>query len=257
MNLATKTVLVTGSTSGIGLGIIRQFASLGANVILNSFTNTPEDQYLAVQIGNEYKTRAVYLQADLTKPTEARDLVSRCPDIDILVNNAGIQFVSPVEDFPIDKWNEIIALNLSAAFHTIAAALPTMRKNEWGRIINISSVHGLRASPFKSAYISAKHGIIGLTKTVALETAETSITCNAICPGYVNTPMVEKQISDQMRVHNKDRESIFRDVILARQPSKEFVTIEQIAETTAFLCSSAANQITGTTLSVDGGWSSL
>ncbi len=257
MNLSAKTVLVTGSTSGIGLGIIRKFASLGAKVILNSFTNTDEDQELADQIGKEYGTSAVYLQADLTNANEARDLVSQSEDIDILVNNAGIQFVSPIEDFPIDKWNEIIALNLSAAFHTIAKALPAMRTNNWGRIINISSVHGLRASPFKSAYISAKHGIIGLTKTVAMETAETPITCNAICPGYVMTPMVEEQIADQMKVHRKDRESIFRDVMLARQPSKQFVSIEQIADATVFLCSSAADQITGTTLSIDGGWTSL
>ena len=257
MNLSAKTVLVTGSTSGIGLGIIRKFASLGAKVILNSFTNTDEDQELADQIGKEYGTSAVYLQADLTNANEARDLVSQSEDIDILVNNAGIQFVSPIEDFPIDKWNEIIALNLSAAFHTIAMALPAMRTNNWGRIINISSVHGLRASPFKSAYISAKHGIIGLTKTVAMETAETPITCNAICPGYVMTPMVEEQIADQMKVHRKDRESIFRDVMLARQPSKQFVSIEQIADATVFLCSSAADQITGTTLSIDGGWTSL
>ena len=257
MDLSAKTVLVTGSTSGIGLGIIRKFASLGSRVIMNSFTNTNEDHALADQIGQEFGVSADYRQADLSNPQEARDLVSGNPAIDILVNNAGIQYVSPIEEFPVDKWNEIIAVNLSAAFHTIAKALPAMQRNEWGRIINISSVHGLRASPYKSAYISAKHGIIGLTKTVAMETAETSITCNAICPGYVMTPMVEEQIADQMKVHKKDRESIYRDVMLARQPSKQFVTIEQVAEATVFLCSGGADQITGTTLAIDGGWTSL
>ena len=257
MDFSTKTVLVTGSTTGIGLGIVNKFASLGANVILNSFDNNPDNHELASQIAKKYGTNALFKKADLIYPDEARKLVTDAPDIDILVNNAGIQYVSPIEDFPLEKWNDIIAVNLSSAFHTIAEALPIMKRKGWGRIINISSVHGLRASPYKSAYISAKHGIIGLTKTVALETAEMPITCNAICPGYVLTPLVESQIPDQMKVHNKDREAIIRDVMLARQPSKEFVSEEQIANATVFLCSEGADQITGTTLSLDGGWTSM
>lgn len=255
--MSAKTVLVTGSTSGVGLGIANKFASLGAQVVLNSFTNTPEDQELAKQISRKYGTSVTYRQANLVNPQEARGLVLNSPEIDILVNNAGIQFVSPVEELPVEKWNEIIAVNLSSAFHTIAEAIPLMKKKGWGRIINISSVHGLRASPFKSAYIAAKHGIIGLTKTVALETAETPITCNAICPGYIMTSMIESQIPEQMKVHNMNRESIIRDIMLARQPSKEFVSIEQVADAVVFLCSSSAEQITGTTLSMDGGWTSL
>lgn len=257
MDFSTKTVLVTGSTTGIGLGIVNKFASLGANVILNSFDNNPDNHELASQIAEKYGTNALFKKADLIYPDEARKLVTDTPDIDILVNNAGIQYVSPIEDFPPEKWNDIIAVNLSSAFHTIAEALPIMKRKDWGRIINISSVHGLRASPYKSAYISAKHGIIGLTKTVALETAEMPITCNAICPGYVLTPLVESQIPDQMKVHNKDREAIIRDVMLARQPSKEFVSEVQIADATVFLCSESADQITGTTLSLDGGWTSM
>ncbi len=257
MDMSVKTVLVTGSTSGVGLGIANKFASLGAQVVLNSFTNTPEDQELAKQISRKYGTSVTYRQANLVNPQEARGLVLNSPEIDILVNNAGIQFVSPVEELPVEKWNEIIAVNLSSAFHTIAEAIPLMKKKGWGRIINISSVHGLRASPFKSAYIAAKHGIIGLTKTVALETAETPITCNAICPGYIMTSMIESQIPEQMKVHNMNRESIIRDIMLARQPSKEFVSIEQVADAVVFLCSSSAEQITGTTLSMDGGWTSL
>ena len=257
MDMSAKTVLVTGSTSGVGLGIANKFASLGAQVVLNSFTNTPEDQELAKQISRKYGTSVTYRQANLVNPQEARGLVLNSPEIDILVNNAGIQFVSPVEELPVEKWNEIIAVNLSSAFHTIAEAIPLMKKKGWGRIINISSVHGLRASPFKSAYIAAKHGIIGLTKTVALETAETPITCNAICPGYIMTSMIESQIPEQMKVHNMNRESIIRDIMLARQPSKEFVSIEQVADAVVFLCSSSAEQITGTTLSMDGGWTSL
>lgn len=257
MNFSSKTVLVTGSTSGIGLGIIRKFASLGAKVILNSFTNTPEDHSLAEEIATRYKTQAVYQKADLRDPQEARNLVKKTPVIDILVNNAGIQFVSPVEDFPVEKWDEIIAVNLSSAFHTTAEAIPKMKVNGWGRIINISSCHGMRASPFKSAYVSAKHGLIGFTKTIALETAESAITCNAICPGYVLTPLVEQQIPDLMKVYNKDRESVIRDVVLARQPSKNFVTAEQIADAAVFLCSSAADQITGLSMPIDGGWTAL
>lgn len=257
MDFSTKTVLVTGSTTGIGLGIVNKFASLGATVILNSFDNNPDNHELASQIAKKYGTNAIFKKADLIYPDEARKLVTDTPDIDILVNNAGIQYVSPIEDLPSEKWNDIIAVNLSSAFHTIAEALPIMKGKGWGRIINISSVHGLRASPYKSAYISAKHGIIGLTKTVALETAEMPITCNAICPGYVLTPLVESQIPDQMKVHNKDREAIIRDVMLARQPSKEFVSEEQIASATVFLCSESADQITGTTLSLDGGWTSM
>jgi 3-hydroxybutyrate dehydrogenase len=177
--------------------------------------------------------------------------------VDVLVNNAGIQHVAPVDEFPVDKWNAIIAINLSSAFHTTAVALPMMRKTGWGRIVNIASAHGLTASPFKSAYIAAKHGVVGLSKTVALETAGQGITCNAICPGYVLTPLVEAQIPDQMKVHNMDRETVIREVMLLRQPSRQFATVEEIGGTTVFLCSDAAAQITGTTISVDGGWTAL
>ena len=188
---------------------------------------------------------------------ECRALIETAGVCDILVNNAGIQYVAPIDQFPVEKWNAILAINLSSAFHTTAVALPMMRKAGWGRIVNIASAHGLRASPFKAAYVAAKHGIVGLTKTTALETAGESITCNAICPGYVLTPLVEAQIPDQMKAHDMDRETVMREVMLARQPSREFATVEEIGGTTVFLCSDAAAQITGTTISVDGGWTAL
>jgi 3-hydroxybutyrate dehydrogenase len=193
----------------------------------------------------------------MSDPKACRALVEKAGACDILVNNAGIQYVAPVDAFPVERWDTIIAINLSSAFHTTAVALPMMRAAGWGRVVNIASAHGLTASPYKSAYIAAKHGVVGLSKTVALETAEEDITCNAVCPGYVLTPIVEKQIPDQMAAHGMDRETVIRDVMLSRQPSRDFVTVEQVAGTVAFLCSDAAAQITGTTISVDGGWTAL
>ncbi len=257
MSLIWKTAVVTGSNSGIGLGVARALAGAGANVVLNSFTDRPEDHALAAALAAEFGVEARYVMADLSKAEDARGLIEAAGACDILVNNAGIQHVAPVDEFPVDKWNAIIAINLSSAFHTSAIALPMMRKAGWGRIVNIASAHGLTASPFKSAYIAAKHGVVGLTKTVALETAEEAITCNAICPGYVLTPLVEAQIPDQMKVHGMDRETVIREVMLTRQPSKQFATVEQLGGTTVFLCSEAAAQITGTTISVDGGWTAL
>ncbi len=255
--LSGKTAVVTGSNSGIGLGIAEALAGAGADVVLNSYTDTPEDHALAEKIAGEHGVRVRYIRADLSKPDEARGLVTQAGVCDILVNNAGIQHVAPIDTFPVEQWDRIIAINLTSAFHTTAVALPMMRAKGWGRVVNIASAHGLSASPFKSAYISAKHGIVGMTKTVALETAGQGITANAICPGYVLTPLVEAQIPDQMKAHNMDRETVIREVMLDRQPSKQFATVEQIGGTTVFLCSAAADQITGTTISVDGGWTAM
>ncbi|WP_444451651.1 3-hydroxybutyrate dehydrogenase [Rhodobacter capsulatus] len=257
MSLKGKTAIITGSNSGIGLGVARELARAGADVVLNSFTDRDEDHALAAALAAEFGVTGRYIKADMSKGEECRALVTQAGRCDILVNNAGIQHVAPVDQFPVEKWDAIIAINLSSAFHTTAAALPMMRKAGWGRVVNIASAHGLTASPFKSAYIAAKHGVVGLTKTVALETAEEPITCNAICPGYVLTPLVEAQIPDQMKVHNMDRETVIREVMLTRQPSKQFATVEQLGGTTVFLCSEAAAQITGTTISVDGGWTAL
>ncbi len=261
MTLAGKTAVITGSNSGIGLGIATELAKLGADVALNSFTDRPEDHALAEKLAAEHKVRSAYIQADMSDGDQCRALVTKAKAalgrVDILVNNAGIQHVAPVPEFPTADWNRIIAINLSSAFHTSAAALPIMRAAGWGRIVNIASAHGLTASPFKSAYVAAKHGVVGLSKVIALETAEEPITCNAICPGYVLTPLVEAQIPDTMKQYGMDRESVIRDVILARQPSHAFATVEQIGGCVAFLCSPAADQITGTTLSVDGGWTAL
>ncbi|MBI1418058.1 MAG: 3-hydroxybutyrate dehydrogenase [Limimaricola sp.] len=257
MTLRGKTAIITGSNSGIGLGVAEALAAAGADVVLNSFTDRPEDHALAVQMGQQHGVEARYICADMSKPDEARRLVSEAGACDILVNNAGIQHVAPIEEFPPAMWDRIIAINLSSAFHTTAIALPMMRKAGWGRIVNIASAHGLTASPYKSAYIAAKHGIVGLTKTTALETAGEGITANAICPGYVLTPLVEAQIPDQMKAHNMDRDTVVREVMLLRQPSRQFATTEQIGGTTSFLCSAAADQITGTTISVDGGWTAL
>ena len=257
MTLKGKTAVITGSNSGIGLGIAREIAKAGANVILNSFTDSQDDHQLAKSIADEFSVSARYIRADMSDPDDCRALVTQAGTCDILINNAGIQHVAPVDEFPVDKWNAIIAINLSSAFHTTAAALPMMRKAGWGRVVNIASAHGLTASPYKSAYIAAKHGVVGLTKTVALETAEEPITANAICPGYVLTPLVEAQIPDQMKAHDMGRDEVVKKVMLARQPSREFATVEQLGGTTAFLCSDAAAQITGTTISVDGGWTAL
>ena len=255
--ISGKTAIVTGSNSGIGLGVAEELAKAGANVVLNSFTDRDEDHALAERIGKEHGVTARYIKADMSKGDECRALVEQAGACDILVNNAGIQHVAGIEAFPVEKWDAIIAINLSSAFHTTAAALPMMRKAGWGRVVNIASAHGLTASPFKSAYVAAKHGVVGLSKVTALETAEESITCNAICPGYVLTPLVEAQIPDQMKAHNMDRDTVIREVMLERQPSREFATTAQIGGTVVFLCSPAAEQITGTTISVDGGWTAL
>lgn len=257
MSLSGKTAIITGSNSGIGLGVARELARSGANVVLNSFTNRDEDHELAASLADEFGVEARYVQADMSNGEACRELVSGAGGCDILINNAGIQHVAPIDAFPVDKWDAIIAINMNSVFHTTAAALPVMRARGWGRIVNIASAHGLTASPYKAAYVTAKHGVVGMTKTVGLETAQEPITCNAICPGYVLTPLVEAQIPNTMREYNLSREDVIKDVMLTRQPSKEFATVEQIGGTAVFLCSDAAAQITGTTLSVDGGWTAL
>lgn len=257
MRLAGKRAVVTGSNSGIGLGIARELARAGASVVINSFTDTDEDHALAAEIATETGAEIRYIQADMSDPEACRALISQAGGCDILVNNAGIQHVARIDEFPGEKWDAILAINLSSAFHTSAAALPGMYDKGWGRVINIASAHGLTASPYKSAYVAAKHGIVGLSKVTALEAAGKGVTCNAICPGYVLTPIVEKQIPDQMKTHGMDRETVIREVMLARQPSGEFATVEQMGGTAVFLCSDAAAQITGTTISVDGGWTAL
>ena len=252
-----KTAVITGSNSGIGLGVTWELARAGVNVVLNSFTDNESDHALAVEIARETGVEARYIQADMSDGEACRALIEKAGGCDILVNNAGIQHVAPIEDFPVSKWDAIIAINMSSAFHTTAAALPGMRERGWGRVINIASAHGLTASPYKSAYVTAKHGVVGMTKTVALETAQEPITCNAICPGYVLTPLVEAQIPDTAKKYGMTEEEAKQKVILERQPSKEFATVEQLGGTVNFLCSDAAAQITGTTISVDGGWTAL
>ncbi|MEM9970275.1 MAG: 3-hydroxybutyrate dehydrogenase [Pseudomonadota bacterium] len=254
MSLKGKTAVITGSNSGIGLGIARSLAEAGANVVLNSYTDNDEDHVLAKEIGEATGVTARYIQADMSKGDQCRALIETAGACDILVNNAGIQHVAPVEDFPADKWDAIIAINMSSAFHTTAAALPLMRKAGWGRVVNVASAHGLRASPFKSAYVTAKHGVVGMTKVVALETAKEPITVNAVCPGYVLTPLVESQIPDTAKEYGISEDEAIEKVILLKQPSKEFATVEQMGGIVAFLCSDAAAQITGTTISADGGW---
>ncbi|MFO1173970.1 MAG: 3-hydroxybutyrate dehydrogenase [Paracoccaceae bacterium] len=257
MTLTGKTAIITGSNSGIGLGVAEELARAGADVVLNSFTDRAEDHDLAADLGKRHGVKARYIKADMSLGAECRALIAAAGACDILVNNAGIQHVAPIEDFPPEKWDQIIAINLTSAFHTTAAALPGMRARKWGRVVNIASAHGLRASPFKSAYVSAKHGLVGLTKTVGLEAAGQGVTCNAICPGYVLTPLVEAQIPDQMKAHNMDRETVIREVMLDRQPSRQFATVEQIGGTVVWLCSPYADQVTGTTISVDGGWTAM
>ena len=257
VSLTGKTAVITGSNSGIGLGIAWELARAGANIVLNSFTDRQEDHALADQISEETGVKARYIQADMSKGDECRGLIEKAGVCDILVNNAGIQHVAPIDQFPVNKWDAIIAINMNSAFHTTAVALPLMRAAGWGRVINIASAHGLTASPYKAAYIAAKHGVVGMTKTVALETAQEPITVNAICPGYVLTPLVEAQIPDTMKEYDMSREDVVKNVMLTRQPSKEFATVEQMGGTTVYLCSDAAAQITGTTISVDGGWTAL
>lgn len=253
--LTGKTAVVTGSNSGIGLGVANELARTGADLVLNSFTDRDEDHALAEKLARQHSVKVRYIKADMSSPEECRELIEKAGSCDILVNNAGIQHVAPIPEFPIEKWNAIIAINMSSAFHTTAAALPLMRKAGWGRIVNIASAHGLRASPYKAAYVTAKHGVVGMTKTVGLETAKEPITCNAVCPGYVLTPLVEAQIPDTAKQYGISEDAAIEQVILAKQPSKDFVTVEQLAGTVLYLCSDAAAQVTGTTISVDGGWS--
>ena len=256
--LEGKVSLVTGSTSGIGLGIACALAAAGSSIVLNGFGNPEEIAATQSRLGSEFKVEVDYSPADMSKPEAIRDMVDgilkSSGRLDVVVNNAGIQHVAPIQEFPVEKWQLILAINLSSAFHTTRCALPSMREHGWGRIINIASAHGLVASPFKSAYVAAKHGLIGLTKVTALETAEDGITCNAICPGYVFTPLVEAQIEAQAKTHNIPREQVVRDVLLAQQPNKKFATVEEIGAVAVFLASDAATSITGIALPVDGGW---
>jgi 3-hydroxybutyrate dehydrogenase len=258
MTLTSKTAVVTGSTSGIGHAIALAFAKEGANVVLNGFGDAGEIEKIRAGIESEFGVKAIYSPADMTKPQEIEEMVrlgeKTFGSVDILVNNAGIQFVSPIEDFPVEKWDQIIAINLSSAFHATRAAVAGMKARKWGRIINTASAHSLVASPFKSAYVAAKHGIAGLTKTVALEVATHGVTVNCISPGYVWTPLVERQIPDTMKARNMTREQVMHDVLLEAQPTKQFVTVDQVAALAVFLCSDAASQITGANLSMDGGW---
>jgi 3-hydroxybutyrate dehydrogenase len=256
--LKDKVALVTGSTSGIGLAIARAMAKEGANVVINGFGDAAAIEKERAGIETDFGVKALYSGADMTKGAEIAAMIADAQKalggVDILVNNAGIQFVSPIEDFPVEKWDQIIAINLSAAFHAIRAAFPGMKAKKWGRIISTASAHALVASPFKSAYVAAKHGIAGLTKTVALEGATFGITANAICPGYVWTPLVEHQIPETMEARHMTREQVINDVLLTAQPTKQFVTVEEVAAYAVFLTSDAARSITGAILSIDGGW---
>jgi 3-hydroxybutyrate dehydrogenase len=256
--LKGKTALVTGSTSGIGLAYARALAAEGANITINGFGDAAAIEKERAGIEKDFGVKATYSPADMTKPAEIAAMVQTTEktfgSLDILINNAGIQYVSPIEEFPIEKWDQIIAINLSSAFHTIRAAVPGMKARKWGRIISTASAHSLVASPFKAAYVSAKHGLAGLTKTVALEVATFGITANCISPGYVWTPLVEKQIPDTMKARGMTAEQVKHDVLLAAQPTKEFVTVEEVASLAVYLCSDAAKAITGANLSIDGGW---
>ncbi|ESR24020.1 3-hydroxybutyrate dehydrogenase [Lutibaculum baratangense] len=259
MSLHGKTALVTGSTSGIGLAIARRLAQAGADVFLNGVGDEAQNRALARDLGSEFGVRSEFSPADMSRPDEIEAMCRQALDafgrIDILVNNAGIQHVAAVEEFPPEKWDQILAINLSSSFHTIRHLLPGMKAAGWGRIVNTASAHALFASPYKSAYVAAKHGIAGLTKTVALEVAQMHITVNAIAPGYVWTPLVERQVPDTARARGITEEEVKRDVILAAQPTKEFVTVEQVASLAHYLCSDDAKSITGTVISMDGGWS--
>ncbi|HOM15060.1 MAG TPA: 3-hydroxybutyrate dehydrogenase [Rubrivivax sp.] len=250
--------IVTGSTSGIGLAIAKALAHAGHHVMLNGFGDAAAIEKLRSQLAQESGVKVAYSGADMTRHEQIAQMVQQAESefgsVDILVNNAGIQYVAPVEEFPEAKWEQIIGLNLSSNFYAIKAVLPGMKQRNRGRIVNIASAHGLVASPFKSAYVAAKHGVVGLTKTVALEVAETAITVNAVCPGYVLTPLVEGQIDEQAKVHQMPRDHVVREVILASQPNKRFVELEQLGALVLFLCSDAAGSITGAALPIDGGW---
>jgi 3-hydroxybutyrate dehydrogenase len=258
MTLSGKTAVVTGSTSGIGLAIARALAKEGANLLINGFGEAGEIEKAREALEGEFGVQARYCPADMRRPAEIAGMISQAEgafgSVDILVNNAGVQFVAPVEDFPVDRWDEIIAINLSAAFHAIRAAVPGMKARRWGRIISTASAHSKVASPFKSAYVTAKHGIDGLTKTVALELAAHGVTVNCISPGYVWTSLVERQIPDTMKARGLTHDQVINDVLLAAQPTKGFVTPEEVAAFVVFLTSEAARQITGANLSIDGGW---
>jgi 3-hydroxybutyrate dehydrogenase len=255
--LTGKVSLVTGSTSGIGLGIARALAEAGSAVVLNGLGATSEIAKTRDQIAADFDVEVSYSAADMTRREAIAEMIAATVAshgrLDILVNNAGIQYVAPLDQFPVEKWDAILSINLSSAFHTMRLALPAMRQNKFGRMINIASAHGLVGSPFK-AYVAAKHGIVGLTKVAALETAEDGITCNAICPGYVYTPLVEAQIDSQAKAHGISREKVIHDVLLAQQPNKHFASVEELGALTVFLASDAAASITGTALPVDGGW---
>jgi 3-hydroxybutyrate dehydrogenase len=256
--LKGKSAVVTGSTSGIGLAIARALAAQGANVLINGFGEKTAIETERAGIEKDFGVKAIYSAADMSKPPEIAAMIKTAEQtlgsVDVLVNNAGIQHVAPIEEFPVDKWDMIIAINLTAAFHTIRTAVPGMKARKWGRIINTASAHSLVASPFKAAYVTAKHGLLGLTKTVALEMATFGTTANCISPGYVWTPLVEKQIPDTMKARNLTKEQVKNDVLLAAQPTKQFVTVEQVAALAVFLASDAAAQITGANISIDGGW---
>ena len=258
MSLKSKSAVVTGSTSGIGLAIARALAKEGANVLINGFGDPDAIEKERAGIEAEFGVKVIYSGADMTKPDQIAAMIAQAEAtfgaVDVLVNNAGIQFVSPVEAFPAEKWDQIIAINLSSAFHAIHAAVPGMKTRGWGRIISTASAHSLVGSPFKSAYVAAKHGIAGLTKSIALELATHGITVNCISPGYVWTPLVESQIPDTMKARNMTRDQVINDVLLAAQPTKQFVTPEEVAAVVVFMCSDAAKQMTGANVSVDGGW---
>ena len=258
MPLAKRHALVTGSTSGIGLAIARALAKEGADIVINGMGDPAKIEAERAAIEKDFGVRAFYNGADMTKGAEIAAMIAdaqaKMGSLDILVNNAGIQYVSPIEDFPVEKWDAIVAINLSAAFHAIRAAVPGMKAQKWGRIVSTASAHSLVASPFKSAYVAAKHGLAGLTKTAALELATFGITANCVSPGYVWTPLVANQVADTMKARNLTREQVINDVMLAAQPTKQFVTVDQVAALAVYLCSDAAAQITGANLSIDGGW---
>ncbi|MGM4915877.1 MULTISPECIES: 3-hydroxybutyrate dehydrogenase [unclassified Tardiphaga] len=256
--LSGKSAIITGSTSGIGLGIARGLAASGVNIVLNGFGDANEIEAIRSEIADSHQVRVLYSGANMADGNDIAAMMAQAEQefggVDILVNNAGIQYVAPLEEFPVEKWDAIVAINLSSAFHTTRLAIPHMKAKSWGRIVNIASAHALVASPFKSAYVAAKHGIAGLTKTAALEVAEHGITVNAVCPGYVMTPLVEKQIPEQAKARGITEQQVISDVLLAAQPTKRFVTVEELSSVVNFLCTDHARSITGITLPVDGGW---